>query len=108
VNLAKTFRWRPNGPVMDFFRREVVGDYYAGGFDGEDEVLMLVHGEIAAGQAASFVERLQRVGQSFAAQHQGDQKLATSQKRAYTLVLGMRRWLFAPFRDLQRDVSRRR
>jgi transcriptional regulator with XRE-family HTH domain len=33
LKVAKGFRWRPNGPVMQYFRAEVVQDYYAGGFD---------------------------------------------------------------------------
>lgn len=103
LKVAKGFRWRPNGPAMQYFRRHVVDDYFGGGFDGEGEVLMLVHGQISAGLAATFVERLQRVGQDFAQQHLADQKLAPAQKRAYTLVVGMRSWLFAAFRDLKRD-----
>ena len=35
-----------------------------------------------------------------------DQKLAGTQKRPYTLVVGMRSWLFAPFRDLRRAPAR--
>ena len=102
LKVAKTFRWRPNGPVMDFFRQHVADDYFSGGFDGEGEMLMLVHGQISPGLASSFVERLQRVGQDFAQQHLADQKLPADQRRAYTLVVGMRSWLFAAFRDLKR------
>ena len=104
LNIAKGFRWRPQGPVMAFFREHVVEDYYSGGFDDEGETLMLVHGEVSPAQAASFVERLQRVGQDFANQHLADQKLKPEQKRAYTLVVGMRSWLFAAFRDLKREA----
>jgi len=64
-----------------------------------------VHGSISPGQAAGFTERLQRVGQDFAQQHLADQKLAPAQRRAYTLVVGMRSWLFAAFRDLQRKTA---
>jgi transcriptional regulator with XRE-family HTH domain len=103
LKVAKGFRWRPHGPVMEYFRQHAVHDYYAGGFDGEGEMLMLVHGEISPGQAASFVDRLQRVGQDFSQQHLADQKLQNSQRRAYTLVVGMRSWLFAAFRDLKRN-----
>ena len=102
LKVAKGFRWRPNGPVMQYFRKHVAGDYYSGGFDGVGETLMLVHGQISTAQAATFVERLQRVGQDFAQQHLADQKLAPEQKRSYTVVVGMRSWLFAPFRDLKR------
>ena len=102
LKVGKGFRWRPNGPVMAFFREHVAADYYSGGFDGEGETLMLVHGHISVSQAANFVERLQRVGQDFAQQHLADQKLGFDQKRPYTLVVGMRSWLFAAFRDLKR------
>ncbi len=102
LKVAKTFRWRPHGPVMDYFREHVVGDYFGGGFDGEGEMLMLVHGQIGRSLAALFNERLQRVAQDFAQQHLADQTLAPEQKRPYTLVIGMRSWLFAAFRDLKR------
>ncbi len=103
LRLAKTFRWRPMGPVMDYFRRAVVPDYYAGGFDGEGELLSLVHGEIGHAQASAFHERLARVAQDFAHQHLADQRLAEAHKRPYTLVIAMRSWLFGPFAALKRD-----
>jgi DNA-binding Xre family transcriptional regulator len=106
--LAKTFRWRPHGPVMQYFRQHVVSDYYSGGFDGEGEMLMLVHGQIGRSLATLFNERLQRLGQDFAQQHLADQKLPPEQKRAYTLVIGMRSWLFAAFRDLKREPDAER
>ena len=107
LKVAKGFRWLPHGPAMAYFRKHVVDDYYSGGFDGEGEMLMLVHGQISKGLAATFTERLQRVGQDFAQQHLADQKLSADQKRPYTLVVGMRSWLFAAFRDLKRaDAAR--
>ena len=104
LKVAKGFRWRPHGPVMAYFRQHVADDYFSGGFDGEGEMLMLVHGQIGRSLAASFVERLQRVGQDFAQQHLADQKLPPEQKRPYTLVVGMRSWLFGAFRDLKRGL----
>jgi hypothetical protein len=102
LKIAKGFRWQPHGPVMEYFREHVADDYYSGGFDGDGETLLLVHGQISTSQAASFVERLQRVGQDFAQQHLADQKLSPEQKKPYTLIVGMRSWLFAAFRDLKR------
>lgn len=106
LKVAKTFRWRPHGPVMQFFRESVVGDYFGGGFDGEGEMLTLVHGQIGRSLAQLFNERLQRVAQDFAQQHLADQKLPPDQKRPYTLVLGMRSWLFEAFRTLKREGLR--
>ena len=106
LKVAKGFRWRPNGPAMQYFRQHVVDDYFSGGFDAEGEMLMLVHGQIGRSLAATFAERMQRIGQDFAQQHLADQKLAPEQKRPYTLVVGMRSWLFAAFRDLKREPDR--
>ena len=102
LKLAKGFRWLPQGPVMEFFRKEVLDDYFAGGFDGESEMLMVVHGEIGRGLANSFRERLRRVGQDFSNQHLADQKLPADQRRPYTIVIGMRSWLMAALADMQR------
>eukprot|EP01031_Cornospumella_fuschlensis_P019256 gene19256-23596_t len=61
LKLAKTFRWRPHGPVMSYFRENALVDYYAGGFDGPGEGLLMVHGAISRALAPSFMERMQRV-----------------------------------------------
>ena len=103
LRVAQTFRWQPHGPVMRFFRDGVVGDYYAGGFDGEGETLMMVHGSIALGTAASLVERLQRVGGDFTRHHLDEQRLPEEHRRSYTLVVAMRSWFFSAFRDLLRS-----
>jgi hypothetical protein len=88
--------------VMAFFRENVVLDYYNGGFDGPAEGLLLVHGSIGRSLAPAFLERLQRVAQDFAQQHQTDQKLPAQDREGYTLVLGMRNWEFEAFTRLRR------
>ncbi len=102
LKVAKTFRWRPHGPVMQYFREHVVLDYFGGGFDGAGEHLQLVHGSISRALAPAFVERLQRLAQDFAQQHQTDQKLKAAEVEGYTLVLAMRCWEFEAFTRLRR------
>jgi DNA-binding Xre family transcriptional regulator len=102
LKLAKTFRWRPHGPVMHYFRDNALLDYFSGGFDGMGEGVLLVHGSVSRALAPSFLERIQRVAQDFAQQHQADQKLAEKDREGYTLVLAMRSWEFAAFTKLRR------
>ena len=102
LKLAKIFRWRPHGAMMNYFRENALLDYYSGGFAGEGECLQLVHGSISRGLAPSFVERIQRVAQDFAQQHQADQKLSPKELGGYTLVLGMRSWEFQAFVAMRR------
>jgi DNA-binding Xre family transcriptional regulator len=102
LKLAKTFRWRPNGPVMEFFREHVVLDYYNGGFDRPGEGLLLVHGSVSRAVAPMFFERLQRIGQDFAQQHQADQRLPEKDLEGFTLLLAVRSWEFGAFTRLRR------
>ena len=102
LKLAKTFRWRPHGPVMNYFRENALLDYFAGGFDAPGEGVMLVHGSVSRTLAPVFLERLQRVAQDFAQQHQTDQKLDEKDREGYTLVLAMRSWEFEAFTALRR------
>jgi len=103
LKVDKTFRWRPDGPVMRFFRERAMGDYFAGDFAAPGETLMLVHGQVAPAQALLFEERLQRLAQDFAQQHLADQRLPAHQRRHLTLVLAQRSWLFAGLRELLRE-----
>jgi transcriptional regulator with XRE-family HTH domain len=102
LKLAKTFKWQPHGPVMQFFREHAVQDYFAGGFNQASEGLLLVHGQVSAAAAPLFLERLQRLAQDFSNQHLIDQKLKPSQREGYTLLLAMRQWDFAAFEALKR------
>ena len=102
LKLAKAFRWRPHGPVMDYFRDHAVLDYFSGGFDQPGEGLLLVHGSISRSLATSFLERMQRVAQDFAQQHLADQRLPDKDREGYTLLLGMRSWEFAAFAGMRR------
>jgi hypothetical protein len=102
LRVAKTFRFRPGGPLMAYFRERVVGDYFASEFDGPDDLLLMVHGQIAPQAAAGLRERLTRVAEDFAQQHIADQRLAPDRRQPMTMVVGLRGWLFSAFRDLLR------
>ena len=102
IKLAKTFRWRPHGAVMNYFREHALLDYFSGGFNGNGEGLLLVHGSVSRSLAPAFLERMQAVAQDFAQQHLADQKLADKDREGYTLLLAMRSWEFEAFTALRR------
>lgn len=102
LRLSKAFRWRANGPVMQYFRENVVLDYYSGGFDKEGEGLHLVHGTVARSSAVRFKERLERLAFEFATQHAADRKLPEQELDGFTLLLGLRNWEHELFRNHRR------
>ena len=101
LKLAKTFRWRPHGAGDGLLPRARRADYFSGGFDGQAKGCCWCTARSAAACAALFLDRMQRVAQDFAQQHQADQKLRKD-REGYTLLLGMRSWEFAAFTALRR------
>jgi Cro/C1-type HTH DNA-binding domain len=104
LKVAKTFTWRGDGPIRQYFLTNVVGEYFGGRFDGEGETLMMVHGNINEAMAPTFVERLQRLGQDFSAQHLADQKIDPKHRDGFTMIVGFRRWEFSAFTGLRRTA----
>lgn len=102
LKVSKELRWLADGPIMRFFRAEVMDDYFAGGFDRDHELLALVHGTIDPAQAGALRERLQRVIHDFSLQHQADLGMPDEQKQGYTILIGMRSWWFKAFQEMRR------
>ena len=105
LKLSKTFRWRPHGAVMQYFREHALLDYFSGGFDRADEGLLLVHGSIAQHLAPAFLDRLRRLAQDFAQAHRDQQPMPAPDQTGYTLLLAMRAWEFEAFTQLRRGKS---
>ncbi len=105
LKVTKAFRWRPDGPIRQFFLTHVVGEYFGGRFDLPGETLLLVHGNISEAAAPGFAERMARLGQDFGAQHVADQKVDPKFCDGFTMILGLRRWEFSAFTDMRRPNS---
>jgi Cro/C1-type HTH DNA-binding domain len=102
LKVAKTFKWRSDGPIRQYFLQHVVGEYFGGRFDREGETLMMVHGNINRAMAPAFVDRLQRLGEDFSKQHLADQKVDEKHRDGFTMIVGFRRWEFSAFTGLRR------
>jgi DNA-binding Xre family transcriptional regulator len=105
LKVAKTFKWRSDGPIRSYFMQHIVGEYFAGRFDREGETLMMVHGSINHAIAPAFVERIQRIGEDFSKQHLADQKIDPKHRDGFTMIVGFRRWEFSAFTGLRRKAS---
>jgi hypothetical protein len=105
LKVAKTFKWRGDGPIRQYFLTHVVGEYFGGRFDRDGETLLMVHGNINRAVAPLFVERLTRLGQDFSQQHLADQKIDGKHREGFTMIVGFRRWEFSAFTGLRREQT---
>jgi DNA-binding Xre family transcriptional regulator len=107
LKVARTFRWRSDGPIRQFFLTHITGEYFGGRFDRPGENLLMVHGNINPAAAAVLAERMTRLGQDFASQHKADQKLDEEFRDGFTMILGLRRWEFSAFTGMRRRPAER-
>ena len=105
MKVSRAFRWRPDGPVQQYFRDLVVADYFAGRFDGPGETLLCVNARVSQPSAVDLVQKIQQLAGELARLHELDQRLAPEQRDGYTLILGLRSWEFAAFTSMRRATA---
>ncbi|MDC6169209.1 helix-turn-helix domain-containing protein [Paucibacter sp. XJ19-41] len=102
LRVSRAFRWLPDGPVQQLMRQHVVGDYFAGRFDGPGETMLCVHGRLSDPSAQELVQKIQQLAAELARLHQDDQRLQPALRDGYTLLLGLRSWEFSQFTAMRR------
>jgi DNA-binding Xre family transcriptional regulator len=102
LRVSNAFRWLPDGPVQQFFRAQVVDDYFGGRFDGPGEALMCLPARLTPASARELTEKIQQLAGELARLHRNDRRLAPDQRDGFTLLLGFRSWEFAAFTALRR------
>ncbi len=104
MKVSRAFRWRPDGPVQQYFREFIVADYFAGRFDGAGETLLCVHARLSQPSAVDLVQKIQQLAGELARLHELDQRLDADARDGYTLILGLRSWEFAAFTSMRRPA----
>ncbi len=105
MRVSIAFRWLADGPVQQFFRKHVVDDYFGGRFDGAGEALLCVHGRLSNPSAQELVQKIRQLAAELARLHQDDQRLQTTERDGFTLLLGLRSWEFAQFTAMRRPTG---
>jgi DNA-binding Xre family transcriptional regulator len=102
LRVSNAFRWIADGPVQQYVREHVVGDYFGGRFDAPGETLMCLPARLSANSARELVQKVQQLAGELARMHQNDRRLASDERDGFTLLLGFRSWEFAAFTALRR------
>jgi transcriptional regulator with XRE-family HTH domain len=100
--VARTFSWRPDGPIHQFFRSRAQNEYFRSRFDGTDEILLFVSGMLSRASAQAMLDRLKRLANEFSEMHSNDALLPVGERRPASLILAMRPWELDEFHALRR------
>lgn len=100
---ARNFTWRKNGPVQQFFTREVQREFLDSSFAGPDEQLRFVAGLLSRASLAQLKQSIDRLAREFDELVQRDSALPLAERMSSSAVLALRPWEFSAFAALRRQ-----
>lgn len=100
---SRNFRWRRNGPMEAFFREQLLQDYFADPFDGEQDALYLLTGSLSLEGVRTLQERLNELARDFDALLLRDATLPAAERVGVGLVLAQKPWVLRSFHQWRRS-----
>jgi transcriptional regulator with XRE-family HTH domain len=104
--VSRAFTWIPDGPIQRFFKAHGSADFFACGFEGEDELLILNNGALSRASVSALLARLRKIAADFSEMRGDDAPLPSSERSPLTLLLAARPWFPAFLRSLRRNPQR--
>lgn len=101
---ARNFRWRADGPMERYFRQNLLGDFFAAPFDGEQDALFLLTGSLSIEGVKQLRQRMEELAREFDALLARDATLGAQERVGVSLILAQKPWLlqlFQPYRRAQ-------
>ncbi|KAF7600719.1 MAG: transcriptional regulator [Candidatus Dactylopiibacterium carminicum] len=102
LNVTRDFDWLPHGPIRGFFARNGLGDFFDGGFGGEDEYFAFAHGMLTESALGRLHEEARRVRAKLAELHEESLAVPLHKRHGVGFVLAFRQWELGAFRSLRR------
>jgi hypothetical protein len=108
IRVPRDFAWLPDGPIHDYFRRQVQNDFFRSRFDAQGELLVFTSGMLSRAGNAALQSRMKRLSAEFSETHRQDLDLPLEERFGTSLLLALRPWAPESFQKLQRKPGTRR
>jgi DNA-binding Xre family transcriptional regulator len=95
--VAPNFQWRENGPIQQFFLKQLQSDFFNSRFAKQQENLIVINGMLAQSSISVFHRKMERLAKEFDELSSDDAGLPFDQRCGTTVVLAMRPWTVGMF-----------
>jgi len=106
VDRTYDFDWLPDGPIRYYFQTKGQQDFLDASFDGDGDSLLFVQGMLNDAARAQLATELRRLRARLAALHEESIPTPWERKQGIGMLLAMRRWEPAGFRELRKLPAR--
>lgn len=100
--VSSNFNWLDDGPIQQFFQKNVEKEFFDSRFAEETERLIVVNGMLTKSSNASFQRKMERLIQEFNELNDDDAGLSIDERQGTTVVLAVRQWQYGMFSHLVR------
>ena len=101
--IAPNFSWHNNGPIQNFFQKNIGQEYFRSSFQREEESLIVLNGMLSKLSNSEFQRKLKRLSKEFNDLNNEDSSLTIEERKGVTLVLAMRNWEYGIFQPLRKQ-----
>ncbi len=108
LRVANNFRWRPDGPIQQFFQQQVQPDFFDSHFNEPGAKLLFSSGMLSRESNARLIKKMEQLVGEFTEQHKADATLALDERFGTSLVIAIRAWEFGQFNALRRNPKAQR
>lgn len=103
LRVEADFEWLSNGPMRQFLRTRLTGDYFSSRFDQLGESLVLVHGEFCDDVRQHLITKLKQELIVCSTNRKHCRRSMPGRSAPQMLVLSVRPWDLDEFRELRRS-----
>ena len=101
--IAANFAWRKNGPIEEFFARNVQREFLKSRFDQPGEGLLFLYGLLSERSNAIIQRRMEQLAKEFNDLNAEDTNRPIEERRGSSMILAIRPWDY--FADHRRPES---
>ena len=107
ARISTDFSWRADGPIERFFRSRVQAEFLDSDFDENGALRLVRMGDISHAALSQITARLDSAGRLFDDLAREEHRLPRRDKRGTLMILAVRHWEFAVFKELERSSEDR-
>ncbi len=104
MTLSPEFQWRKDGPIQQFFERELQSEYFNSSFTRDGELRLVVNGWLSRHSLNAFHENIFRLKKEFEIAKDNDRHVPVEDRKGTTLVIAIRPWTLEIFARYARPV----
>jgi transcriptional regulator with XRE-family HTH domain len=102
IKVSDSFRWRPAGPIEQFFERLIADEFLTGDFRRDDASRIFLHGFLSERARVELNAAIERVAVTFRDLLKRDRAVPASTRRHVGFLIAFRPWSFSIYDAIRR------